>query len=70
MALGPLLEGREARLADGMTVVRLVLLQKPVADQQPDAPSPTSTGATMTTPRERRSRRRRARTVDVGSWTM
>ena len=37
MALGPLLEGREARLADGMTVVRLVLLQKPVADQQFDA---------------------------------
>ena len=34
MALGPLLEGREARLADGMTVSRLVLLQKPVADQQ------------------------------------
>ena len=39
MALGPLLEGREARLADGMTVVRLVLLQKPVADQQFDASS-------------------------------
>ena len=37
MALGPLLEGREARLADGMTVIHLVLLQKPVADQQFDA---------------------------------
>ena len=37
MALGPLLEGREARLTDGMTVIHLVLLQKPVADQQFDA---------------------------------
>ena len=37
MALGPLLESREARLADGMTVIHLVLLQKPVADQQFDA---------------------------------
>jgi tetratricopeptide (TPR) repeat protein len=33
MALGPLLEGRETRFPDGMTVARLVLLQQPVADQ-------------------------------------
>ena len=70
MAPGPLLEGRETRLADGMTVIHLVLLQKPAANQQPDATSPISTGATMITPREGRSRRRRARTVDVGSWVM
>ena len=37
MALGPLLKGRETGLANGMTVVRLVLLQQPVADQQLDA---------------------------------
>ena len=37
MALGPLLEGREARLADGFPVARLVLLQQPAANQQPDA---------------------------------
>ena len=37
MALGPLLQRRETRLTDRMTVVRLVLLQKPVADQQFDA---------------------------------
>ena len=37
MAPGPLLKGREARLADGMTVIHLVLLQQPAANQQPDA---------------------------------
>ena len=37
MALGPLLEGRETRLTDGFSVARLVLLQQPAANQQPDA---------------------------------
>ncbi|MFP6758278.1 MAG: hypothetical protein VCC99_08690 [Alphaproteobacteria bacterium] len=37
MALGPLLEGRETRCPDRISVVRLVLLQQPVADQQRDA---------------------------------
>ena len=36
MAPGPLLQRRETRLTDRMTVARLVLLQKPVADQQRD----------------------------------
>ena len=36
MAPGPLLEGRETRLTNGMTVAHLVLLQQPVADQQRD----------------------------------
>ena len=36
-ALGPLLEGRETRLTDGSSVARLVLLQQPAANQQPDA---------------------------------
>ena len=37
MALGPLLKGRETRFTNGMTVIHLMLLQKPVADQQFDA---------------------------------
>ena len=37
MALGPLLKGRETRLTNSMTVIRLVLFQQPVADQQLDA---------------------------------
>jgi len=37
MALGPLLQRREARLTDGCSVSRLVLLQQPAANQQPDA---------------------------------
>ena len=37
MAPGPLLKGRETRFTNGMTVSRLVLLQQPVANQQPDA---------------------------------
>ncbi len=36
MAPGPLLEGRETGFTNSMTVVRLVLLQQPVADQQRD----------------------------------
>ena len=36
MAPGPLLEGRETRLTNGIPVTRLVLLQQPVADQQRD----------------------------------
>ena len=36
-APGPLLEGRETRLTDGFSVARLVLLQQPAANQQPDA---------------------------------
>jgi hypothetical protein len=34
MAPGPLLKGRETRLADRMTVINLVLFQQPVADQK------------------------------------
>ena len=37
MALGPLLEGRETRCRDRIPVTRLVLLQQPAANQQPDA---------------------------------
>ena len=37
MALGPLLQRRETRLTDGFSVARLVLLQQPAANQQPDA---------------------------------
>jgi hypothetical protein len=37
MALGPLFKGRETGLANGMTVIRLVLLQQPAANLQPDA---------------------------------
>ena len=36
-AHGPLLEGRETRYRDRIPVTRLVLLQQPVANQQPDA---------------------------------
>ena len=36
-APGPLLKGRETRFTNGMTVSRLVLLQQPAANQQPDA---------------------------------
>ena len=35
-ALGPFLKGHEARLTDGFSVARLVLLQQPVANQQRD----------------------------------
>jgi hypothetical protein len=34
MAPGPLLKGRETRLADRMTVIHLVLLQQPVVEQK------------------------------------
>ena len=37
MALGPLLKGRETRFTNGMTVIRLVLFQQPVADQKLNA---------------------------------
>jgi hypothetical protein len=37
MAPGPLLKGRETRLADGMTVINLVLFEQPVVDQKLDA---------------------------------
>ena len=37
MALGPLLERRETRYSDRISVARLVLLEQPVADQQLDA---------------------------------
>ena len=37
MALGPFFESRETRFTNGMTVARLVLFQKTVADQQFDA---------------------------------
>ena len=36
-AHGPLLEGRETRYRDRIPVTRLVLLQQPAANQQPDA---------------------------------
>ena len=34
MAPGPLLKGRETRLADRMTVIYLVLFEQPVVDQK------------------------------------
>ncbi len=37
MAHGPLLQRREAGLADGFAVTRLMLFEQAVADQQPDA---------------------------------
>ena len=37
MAPGPLLKGRETRCPDRMTVIRLMLFQQPVVDQQLDA---------------------------------
>ena len=37
MALGPLLKGRETRFTNGMTVIRSVLFQQPVADQKLNA---------------------------------
>ncbi len=36
-APGPLLKGLETRFTDGFSVARLVLLQQPAANQQPDA---------------------------------
>ena len=37
MAPGPLLKGRETRLADRMTVINLVLFKQPAVDQKLDA---------------------------------
>ena len=37
MALGPLLKGRETRFTNGMTVIRPVLFQQPVAYQKLNA---------------------------------
>ena len=37
MALGPLLECQETRFTNGMTVIRLMLFQQPVADQKLNA---------------------------------
>mgnify|MGYP007114332229 FL=1 len=37
MALGPLLKCCETRFTNGMTVIRLVLFQQPVANEQRDA---------------------------------
>ena len=44
MAPGPLLKGRETRLADRMTVINLVLFQQPVVDQKLYATHPNLDG--------------------------
>ena len=70
VTIGPLLKGRETRLTDGFPVTRVMLFEQAVPDQYIDPPTPTSTGATKTTPRERRSRSLLTRTVDDASVTI